>query len=227
MAPIIDNARMERFLQAYANLTPEPQAFARFRNKYPDLYPNFDTLRNLTDERYMNEMFSRQRGVLLPPGEPSEEKAELFFFNKCLVPVQRWIRSIWMNPDRRVKLWLMLPLLQAIGAKSRLQPGLEMFERQVFGAPRFDPFPAPEPFETALWHLVESGDRTHLCANQACKHPFFFAGHGAQKFCSPECAEPSMRRAKLKWWREHGKAWLKKRARSEASAKKDKRIGGK
>src|SRR4029077_7475378 len=50
---------------------------------------------------------------------------------------------------------------------------------------------------------VTLGNRLGLCGNPDCPAPFFLLARRDQRYCTDECAKPSKRAAKLKWWREH------------------------
>jgi len=39
-----------------------------------------------------------------------------------------------------------------------------------------------------------------ICMNKDCANRYFIAARKDQRYCSPECAEPSRLAAKLKWW---------------------------
>jgi hypothetical protein len=56
------------------------------------------------------------------------------------------------------------------------------------------------PMEAALYHLQRIGDRARHCPNPECPAPYFIAMKKGQKYCSPDCAEPSRRESKRKWW---------------------------
>jgi hypothetical protein len=59
------------------------------------------------------------------------------------------------------------------------------------------------PVEAALFHLRHNRDRALHCPNPECPAPYFFQTKKGQKFCSPECAKPTQRAAKRKWWAEN------------------------
>ena len=65
-----------------------------------------------------------------------------------------------------------------------------------------DPEDAPVVtcLEAALYHLQRLGDRARHCGNPECPAPYFIAQKKGQKYCSPECAAPSQRESKRKWW---------------------------
>lgn len=63
--------------------------------------------------------------------------------------------------------------------------------------------PPPTPMEAVLFHLQRIGDKLRHCPNPECPAPYFIASKKGQKFCSPECAAPSQRESKRKWWYEN------------------------
>lgn len=65
-----------------------------------------------------------------------------------------------------------------------------------------DDMPAPTPFQRAMMHLAQNADRMGHCINPDCPAPFFLSKDSRPRtFCSPDCAGPAKRLAKLKWWR--------------------------
>lgn len=60
-------------------------------------------------------------------------------------------------------------------------------------------------------HLCHN--RMRVCANPDCPAPYFVAGRRDQRFCSPICAAPAKREAKLRSWRKHKGEWPSQRKR--------------
>ena len=69
--------------------------------------------------------------------------------------------------------------------------------------PELAPWP-PDRFLMVLLYALKHVHLLRYCANPACREPYFVARRGSQIYCSPPCAEPAQREAKLRWWREHG-----------------------
>lgn len=67
-----------------------------------------------------------------------------------------------------------------------------------------------------LLHAIGMADRMSVCGNPQCPAPHFIAARDTQKFCGESCAAPSQKAYKLKWWKEHGKEWARKRKKSRA-----------
>jgi len=74
------------------------------------------------------------------------------------------------------------------------------------------------PVEAAIFHLRHNRRRALCCPNPDCPAPYFLASKKGQKFCSPECAKPSQRESKRRWWAEN-------RAKGRSNPKLSKRRG--
>ncbi len=57
------------------------------------------------------------------------------------------------------------------------------------------------------------------CGGAVCAAPYFFRTEKGQRFCSPECADPARREAKLRWWNESPNS-PKNQAKTKAGKKK-------
>jgi hypothetical protein len=69
-----------------------------------------------------------------------------------------------------------------------------------------------------LYHLLQNADKTKVCGNIECKHPFFIGKRANERYCSDPCFENAQRLASADWWKERGKAW---RASRRRAAKKE------
>ncbi len=65
-----------------------------------------------------------------------------------------------------------------------------------------DDAPTICPFEAAVYWLQINQKLMVYCAGPVCAAVLFRTEKG-QKYCSPECADPARREAKLKWWNEN------------------------
>lgn len=102
------------------------------------------------------------------------------------------LRRIWTEQDPRRRKWLIF--------KAR------DFYQKLADPDHPDDAPALTPFEQAMLHLAQNPDRAGHCINPECPAPFFFAGDSrGRTFCSPKCAGPAKRLAKLRWWRRVGR----------------------
>ncbi len=70
------------------------------------------------------------------------------------------------------------------------------------GADLLEDVPRICPFEAALYWLQANQRLMLRCGGAMCAAPYFFRTEKGQKFCSPECADPARREAKLRWWNE-------------------------
>jgi hypothetical protein len=71
------------------------------------------------------------------------------------------------------------------------------------------------PFEDVLCRTWQVAPLMRVCRNRDCRHSrFFIAQQRTQKYCSPECAKPAKRAAKLKWWRQKGTKRRKEKTQS-------------
>jgi len=70
------------------------------------------------------------------------------------------------------------------------------------GADLLEEVPRICPFEAAVYWLQVNQRLMLRCGGPACAAPYFFRTEKGQRFCSPECADPARREAKLRWWNE-------------------------
>ena len=66
-----------------------------------------------------------------------------------------------------------------------------------------EPAAVVTPVEAAIFHLRRNRNRALHCPNTECPAPYFFATKKGQRFCSLECAKPSQRESKRRWWAEN------------------------
>jgi hypothetical protein len=76
------------------------------------------------------------------------------------------------------------------------------FLRELTGSDLFECVPRLSPLEAALYWLQCNQTLMVRCGGPVCAAPYFLRTTKGQKFCSPECADPARRQAKLRWWRE-------------------------
>ena len=72
------------------------------------------------------------------------------------------------------------------------------------------------PFESAVYWLQVNQNLMVYCEGPTCAAPYFFREGKGQKYCSPECADPARREAKLKWWNENRRTTVKNKARKSS-----------
>jgi len=123
-----------------------------------------------------------------------------------LTTVWQVLRDIWDTPDARRRDWLTFEVrafyercwTQARDPIRHRVRGL-FADVGVFGC-----VPKITPFEAAMFHLqTRLTHRMLHCPNPECAAPYFFRAKKGQKFCSPECADPSRREQKRRWHREN------------------------
>jgi hypothetical protein len=68
-------------------------------------------------------------------------------------------------------------------------------------------------FDRAVYKLFRSSALAKVCANPDCPAPYFIAGRTTQQYCSEKCSGVLQRAHKLRWWKEHGSKWRRKRSR--------------
>lgn len=78
----------------------------------------------------------------------------------------------------------------------------ERFFETWVGTDLFEDVPRVCPFEAALYWLQNNQRLMLCCGGPTCAAPYFLRTEKGQKFCSPECADPARREAKLRWWNE-------------------------
>lgn len=53
------------------------------------------------------------------------------------------------------------------------------------------------------WACVQHAEHLGLCRNLECANRYFIESRKDQRYCSPECAAPAKRAAKLRWWHQN------------------------
>lgn len=86
------------------------------------------------------------------------------------------------------------------------------FERFAVGTDLLEDVPRPEAFEAAAYWLQVNQPLMVYCEGPTCPAPYFFRTEKGQRYCSPECAHPARRAAKLKWWNDNRKNQRKRKS---------------
>lgn len=136
-----------------------------------------------------------------------------------LFSYQEELRHAWDAPNSRTRSWYLFMIRHSYAFQMRQQaagytnhqltapPTAEqkLALKQLLTAP-----PEISALEAALYYLQEGiGDRAKHCGYAGCRNPYFVAEKRWQKYCSEECASPSNREAKRKWWHDNkGKGLL-------------------
>jgi hypothetical protein len=180
----INPKRAELFLERLANLPMEPGSRVR---RFLEQF--FDLL-----PTHGAKVGPRNRGILLSSlGDPhyiddTEKPAYVF----------------WAAKDEIVSAWMQADEIER-QSKLLVLAGHYMVSSGTTGM---------DAFLFVLLHAIRKAHLLAYCRNRVCKEPYFIAERVGQPYCSPDCARPAQREAKLRWWNEVGKA-----RRSETKAK--------
>jgi hypothetical protein len=190
----ITDAEIKTFLMECANL-PNPIDYAEHRPHFERWLRKWQRLFSFQIEDEGGKWQTRQ-----VPREQLE----------VIAPVMRTTLSrLWGERDARQRDWYCYRLRDAHRQMVRHLEGWD--ENAIWGGPdavrrlsdyALQDVPRICPFEAAIyWLQLNHGLMIH-CAGPLCEAPYFFRTERRQKFCSPECADPARREAKLKWWNE-------------------------
>jgi hypothetical protein len=94
----------------------------------------------------------------------------------------------------------LLQLIRTSRDRGDNPPQRARFFETAMGTDLFGDVPRICPFEAALYWLQINQRLMLRCGGSDCAAPYFFRTEKGQKFCSPECADPARREAKLRWW---------------------------
>src|SRR5215471_840756 len=94
--------RGQNFLFELANLRDDPQAVERLRNRYPDIFPGAERLKEHWRQLKMSP--PKIEGLTIR-GEPSGE-LDMILWNGLIKPLRDGLRSLWITPNVRTKEWL-------------------------------------------------------------------------------------------------------------------------
>jgi hypothetical protein len=123
--------------------------------------------------------------------------------------VRTTLRRLWTEPDSRQRDWYFYRLRDAHRQMVRHLEGWQ--EDATWGGPRtvqrlmdyaLQEVPTISAFEAAMYWLQLNHTLMLHCGNPMCDTPYFLRPEKTkrQKYCSPECADPARREAKLRWW---------------------------
>jgi hypothetical protein len=220
---VLSEEEIKRFLMDSVNLPwsvtyPDHRAhFERWLKRWQRLFtylcetkPQYDGP-SLKDILEGNAEPPEREYPLSPPKEEWDavqvprEELELF------APVVRTtLCRLWKERDARQRDWYCYRLRDAHRQMVRHLEGWH--ENPIWGGVKtpeklldyaLQEVPRISPFEAAIyWLQLNPGLMLH-CGNPLCEAPYFFRAENAKKqtYCSPECADPARREAKLKWWK--------------------------
>jgi hypothetical protein len=157
----------------------------------------------------MNAIGKRRAELILTtlansPGN-AEKYPEIDVQMEAISRISTFIRRAWIEEDDRRFDWYLRHILIT-------------YEQGALTIVPDDPPERATAFDSAIVHLRRYRSRALRCKNPECQAPYFFAKEKAQKFCGGDCALPTQRESKRKWWADHGKAWT-----AEQKAKKAKK----
>ena len=168
---------------------------------YPENRPGFVRWLRRWERLFKYRSQAEGNGGMVPV---PEEHLEWF------APIIRTtLNRLWSQPDPRQRQWYCYRLRDAHRQMVRHLEGWG--ELPAWGgkntAMRLTDYvlqdvPDIGPFEAAMYWLQHNQELLMYCAGPSCQAPYFFRAEKRQKFCSPECADPARREAKLKWWNE-------------------------
>ncbi len=168
---------------------------------YPEHQPYFERWLNRWGKsfKYRADVNGDTKTLLVP-----RDQLEM------LAPIIRTtLVRLWDEPDDRQRDWYCYRMRDAHRQMIRNLEGWR--ETLSWGGPKtvsrwtdydLQDVPRPSMFELAAFWLQHHPGLTRSCARQSCEAPYFFREGKRQRFCSPECADPARREAKLRWWNE-------------------------
>jgi hypothetical protein len=198
---VISAARAERLLTEWVNtdltdFQQDARAWERLFRRYPEIpsVPASDIL-------------------------PSSEANWLLFHQQMEMAGEAAadLARAWESPNLRHFEWYTWKAqmdyeYQAASARNKLLEPLEAGDRiSSEKVPRAiatvletgEPPETITPVEAAIFYLRQNRKRALHCPNPDCPAPYFFASKKGQKYCSSECAKPSQRESKRRWWAEN------------------------
>jgi hypothetical protein len=196
-------AKLLNALVELANLRDDEAAFKWFANRWPDIARVLDR-DQLDDGRTKFVGFDQyERRDRMPPKIPKRF-------------LQTWqqrqvLREIWGGNSKRLTDVLLPPPDEALyfpDPDHPWPPQLKVDWRRG----EFVYIPRSE-FQEAVYKLFRSSNLAKVCANPDCPTPYFIAGRTTQQYCSEKCSGVLQRANKLRWWKEHGPEWRRKRSR--------------
>lgn len=136
---------------------------------------------------------------------------------EALLKLRDELRKVWRAPMAEKE-----TILQAwLGEKPEiLDPqqgfaGLEEWAKAamplVVSLRRDEPLVPASLRASLVWGVSSEWRWFAYCANKDCLHPYFLSERKTQRYCSEDCAEPSQKNFKLRWWAEHGNKWRQER----------------
>jgi hypothetical protein len=178
------------FLVTVANLRDDKDGLRRLRSRFPDV---LDQVNRTMVATYSPKVYR--------PGSPEHDE---WARKSWLMPLRDTLRAIWQTPDPRAKEWGLFRISQDFF----LQGHPDMIQRSTSNGTDFLlSWEPPTRTEQFLLELMKWADFLRYCANPDCAAPYFIAAKRDQKYCHTECARPTQRESKRRWWAKNGKQW--------------------
>jgi hypothetical protein len=165
-------------------------------------YPDNEAAFGRWLRRWQHFFVFRENGSEPKARQVPEEALRLF------APIVRTtLNRLWAEHDARQRDWYYYRLRDAHRLMIRHLEGWD--EAAIWGDGdtikrlldySLQEVPALSPFEATLYWAQTNQRLMLYCASPTCAAPYFFRSEKGQKFCSPECADPARREAKLRWW---------------------------
>jgi|SRR5215472_1649582 len=186
-------------LKDLANLQDDPASFERFARRWPVFARVLD---DDPSENYVG--FGGERWSKMPPSIPKR------FFRTW--QMREVLREIWGGNSKKLG-DVLFPGPHDYPDRKPDPDWLPAHQLKVdWHRGEFVYIPETE-FQGAVYELFRRSPFAKVCANRDCPAPYFIAAKTAQRYCSEPCAEPSQRAYKLRWWKEHGTEWRRKKSR--------------
>lgn len=178
------------FLVTVANLRDDKAGLRRLRARFPDV---LDQVKRTMVATYSPKVYR--------PGTPEHDE---WARKSWLMPLRDTLREIWRAPDARAKEWGLFRISQDFF----LRGYPDMIQRSASNGTDFLlSWEAPTRTEQFLLELLKWADFLRYCANPDCAAPYFIAAKRRQKYCHTECAKPTQRESKKRWWAKNGRQW--------------------
>lgn len=185
-----DRPKLFRALAEFANMRRDAQGWAQFRKRWPHFFPE-------------SEYERVEQGQ-----KPS------------IADYPYWLNQIWIGGATEPHLRILLGVDAAPEPAEEGTPedawlvGLVTIPAGFYadwdeGVFRYE---GACDFQRALYLLFLDSWRARTCEKCGAK---FIARRAAQKFSTTDCSEAMQREFRLRWWREHGKAWRGERRKAK------------
>lgn len=178
-----------------------------FRQRWPGYYRSFrreDILR-WRDELRLLWRYRFAKVIDFSKGAP----APLEISDRVKALHDAWARRF---PDRSLERYICEHWLLS-EARNGLVVDWEGSNRRI----RANPVSLPAAL---AFTCVRLGERLGYCLNEDCSSRYFLRVRRDQKYCSPECAKPAKRAAKLRWWNANRASILSRRKKLRRGKKR-------